>query len=59
MQTQPALEEIETKSFKKAERMLRSESARQRRKQLKEVRETKILNEWAKQRRARKSAKKQ
>jgi hypothetical protein len=59
MQEPTALEEIETKSFKKAERMLKSDSARQRRKQLKEVRETKILNEWAKQRRARKAAKKQ
>jgi hypothetical protein len=58
MQEQIASDEIETKSFKKAERMLRSDSARQRRKQLKEVRETKLLNEWAKQRRARKAAKK-
>jgi hypothetical protein len=58
MQEQNALEEIETKSFKKAERMLKSDSARQRRKQLKEVREIKLLNEWAKQRRARKAAKK-
>lgn len=55
MQEQPAFEEIETKSYKRAERMLRSEAARQRRKELKEVRETRILNEWAKQRRARKS----
>jgi hypothetical protein len=55
MQEQPAFEEIETKSYKRAERMLRSEAARQRRKELKEVRETRILNEWAKQRRARKA----
>lgn len=58
MQEQTAFEEIETKSFKKAERMLRSETARQRRKMLKEVRETRTLNEWAKQRRARINAKK-
>lgn len=58
MQNEDAFEEIETKSYKKAERMLRSEAARQRRKELKEVKETKLLNEWAKQRRARKAAKK-
>lgn len=57
MQEQTAFEEIETKSYKKAERMLRSDSARQRRKMLKEVRETRTLNEWAKQRRARRAAK--
>ena len=58
MQEQTAFEEIETKSFKKAERMLRSETPRQRRKMLKKVRETRTLNEWAKQRRARINAKK-
>lgn len=58
MQELTAFDEIETKSFKKAERMLRSETARQRRKMLKEIRETRTLNEWAKQRRARKANKK-
>lgn len=58
MQEETAFEEIETKSFKKAERMLRSENARQRRKTLKEVRETRTLNEWAKQRRVRVNTKK-
>lgn len=58
MQEQTAFEEIETKSFKKAERMLRSEAARQRRKELKEVREARLLNEWAKARRQRKANKK-
>ena len=61
MQQETAFEEIEIeiKSHKKAERMLLSESARQRRKKLKEIRETRLLNEWAKQRRARRSAKEQ
>lgn len=58
MQEQTAFDEIETKSFKKAERMLRSEAARQRRKHLKEVREARLLNEWAKARRQRKATKK-
>lgn len=58
MQEQIAYEEIEHKDYTKAERMLRSEAARARRKETKNVRETKIMNEWARARRARKSAKK-
>ena len=54
MQTKTAFEEIETKPRKRADRMLRSESARRRRKSLKTVKETRILNEWAKARRERK-----
>jgi len=57
MQDTTAYEEIENKDRAKAERMLRSESARRRRKALKNVRETKILNEWARQRRIRKRGK--
>lgn len=45
---------IEIKDMKKADRMLRSEAARHRRKELKMVREMKVVNEWAKARRARK-----
>jgi len=54
MQDTTAYEEIENKDRAKAERMLRSESARRRRKALKNVRETRTLNEWARQRRIRK-----
>jgi len=54
MQNETAFDEIETKPRKRAERMLRSDSARRRRKALKVVKETRILNEWAKARRARK-----
>ena len=48
---------IVNKDLKKADRMLRNESARARRKELKQVREIKLMNEWAKSRRARKSEK--
>lgn len=58
MQESIAYEEVVAKDYTKAERMLRSESARQRRRTTKVVRETKIMNEWAKQRRARKTTKK-
>lgn len=62
MQEQPTNEDIEdiavvNKDLKKADRMLRNESARARRKELKQVREIKLMNEWAKSRRARKSEK--
>jgi hypothetical protein len=52
-----AYEEIETKDYAKAMRMARSQSARQRRKETKQIRETKVVNEWAKARRERKNAK--
>jgi hypothetical protein len=58
MQEHVTYEDIEFKDYKKANRMLRSESARQRRKEVKSVRETKIMNEWARSRRARKADKK-
>lgn len=58
MQEQVSYEDIEFKDYKKADRMLRSESARQRRRETKQVREMKVINEWAKSRRARKAAKK-
>ena len=47
------------KNTAKANRLLRSESARAKRKELKNIRETKILNEWARQRRERKQNAKQ
>jgi hypothetical protein len=55
VEEQTTLEELELlKNTAKANRLLRSESARAKRKELKQIRETKILNEWAKQRRERK-----
>jgi hypothetical protein len=47
------------KNTAKADRLSRSEAARAKRKELKQIRETKILNEWAKQRRERKQHAKQ
>ena len=47
-------EDIEFKDKAKAERMLRSEAARARRKEIKQVRETKVVNEWARIHRAKK-----
>lgn len=58
MQEQTAYEEIEFKDHKKAERMLRSESARARRKTTKSVIEAKVENEWGKARRQRQHMKK-
>lgn len=43
------------KGVTKADRMLRSDAARARRKELKQIREMKIVNEWAKARRERKA----
>lgn len=54
MQDTIAYEEIEFKDRRKADRMLRSTAARRRRKFTKNVRETRTLNEWARQRRVRK-----
>lgn len=50
--------EIVVKNTKKADRIMRSEAARSRRKSLKETIETKILHEWARARRDKKAAKK-
>lgn len=50
-----AYEEIELKDRRQADRMLRSESARRRRKETKNVRETRTLNKFAKARRMRKA----
>lgn len=47
-------EAIIQKDMRKAQRMLRSEAARNRRRELKQVRETKIVNEWARLHRAKK-----
>ena len=43
------------KDMKKSDRMIRSVAARTRRKELRQIRETRILTEWAKARRERKS----
>lgn len=50
-----AYEEIENKNRQRADRMSRSESARRRRKETKNVRETRTLNLFAKARRMRKA----
>ena len=57
MQDTTAYDEIEFKDQTRADRMLRSESARRRRKETKNVRENRTLNEWARQRRIRKRSK--
>lgn len=51
------IEPILTKPDTRGKRMLRSERARSHRKLIKDVRETRILNEWAKNRRIRKKSK--
>ena len=43
------------KDMKKSDRMIRSVAARTRRKELRQISETRILTEWAKARRERKS----
>lgn len=50
----PVYDDVELKPLVRGERMIRSEAARQRRKGLKVVRENRVLNEWARARRARK-----
>lgn len=60
MQFEDTTVELELiKNTAKADRLSRSEAARAKRKELKQIRETKILNEWAKQRRERKQHAKQ
>lgn len=58
MQENVSYEDVEFKNYKKSDRMLRSETARARRKETKQIREKLIINEWAKSRRERKNAKK-
>lgn len=58
MQEETVEAEILVKDNTKANRLMKSEAARARRKMIKETLETKILNEWAKSRRERKSSKK-
>ena len=58
MQEETVKDEIVVKDYKKADRMMRSEAARAKRKSLKETVEKKILHEWAKARRDKKAAKK-
>jgi len=58
MQEETVKDEIVVKDYKKADRMMRSEAARAKRKSLKETLEKKILHEWAKARRDKKAAKK-
>ena len=50
----PVYEDVEFKPASRGDRMLRSEAARERRRGLKHVRETRVLNEWARARRAKK-----
>lgn len=52
---QVTYDDLSVKDMKKAERMLRSQAARTRRRELKQVREMKVVNEWARARRERKS----
>lgn len=49
-----AFEEVSTKPLTRQFRMGKSEAARKRRRSLKEVRETRLINTFAKARRARK-----
>ena len=50
----PVYEDVEFKPAVRGDRMLRSEAARSRRREKKLVRETRVLNEWARTRRAKK-----
>lgn len=50
-----ALEEVTLEPKKRSLRMLKSEAARARRKMLKKIRETRLMNEYAKLRRERKN----
>lgn len=58
MQENVAYEEIMFKDYSKADRMLRSEAARTRRKEVKLVKEVREENEYAKLRRKRQHLKK-
>ena len=57
MQENVSYEDVEFKDYKKSDRMLRSEAARARRKETKQIREQRVVNEWAKARRERKNGK--
>ena len=50
----PVYDNVELKPAIRGNRMLRSEAARGRRRELKRVRENRVLNEWARARRAKK-----
>lgn len=54
MLSETTFEEVEFKDYKKADRNHKSISARRRRKLTKQIRETRLLNEYARQRRNRK-----
>ena len=57
MQEQVSYEDVEFKDYKKSDRMLRSEAARARRKETKNIREQRTMAQWAKARRERKNGK--
>lgn len=57
MQENVSYEDVEFKDYKKSDRMLRSEAARARRKETKQIREQRTLAQWAKSRRERKNGK--
>lgn len=57
MQENVSYEDIEFKDYKKSDRMLRSEAARARRKETKNIREQRTMAQWAKARRERKNGK--
>lgn len=54
-----SFEDLAQKDIKRGQRLNKSEAARQRRKEMKTIREVRLLNEWAKARRERKHAKSQ
>ena len=57
MQENVSYEDIEFKDYKESDRMLRSEAARARRKETKQIREQRVMAQWAKARRERKNGK--
>ena len=57
MQENVSYEDVEFKDYKKSDRMLRSEAARARRKETKNIREQRTMAQWAKARRERKNGK--
>jgi hypothetical protein len=57
MQENVAYEDVQFKDYKKSDRMLRSEAARSRRKETKQIREARVMAQWAKARRERKNGK--
>ena len=57
MQENVSYEDVEFKDYKRSDRMLRSEAARARRKETKNIREQRTMAQWAKARRERKNGK--